>query len=47
MWAGAKAYDIVAGKHAAVPSSYFVPRDEALFQFPMLKADKLKGGCRA
>ena len=43
MWAGAKAYDIVAGRHNAVPASYFVPKDEAVYQFPMLKADGLKG----
>ena len=43
MWAGAKAYDVVAGWRSAVPASYFVSRGEALFQFPMLKADGLKG----
>jgi FAD dependent oxidoreductase len=44
MWAGAKAYDLVAGKERRVlPASYFIDRNEALFQFPMLKADGLKG----
>lgn len=43
MWAGAKVYDLVAGARRAVPKSYYIGRDEALFQFPMLKADGLKG----
>lgn len=41
--AGAKVYDLVAGARRAVPKSYYIGRDEALFQFPMLKADGLKG----
>jgi hypothetical protein len=45
MWAGAKAYDLVAGSRRAVPESYYINKDEALFQFPMLKPDGLKGAC--
>jgi glycerol-3-phosphate dehydrogenase len=45
MWAGAKAYDLVAGGRRALPASYYISRDEALYQFPMLKADGLKGAC--
>lgn len=43
MWAGAKMYDLVAGKRRVLPASYFIDRNEALFQFPMLKGDGLKG----
>lgn len=44
MWFGAKMYDLVAGSRRALPQSYFLTRDEALFQFPTLKEDDLKGG---
>jgi glycerol-3-phosphate dehydrogenase len=44
MWAGTKLYDIVAGSHRFVPSAHFISADEAKQQFPMLKADGLKGG---
>lgn len=43
MWVGAKAYDFVAGSQRRVPASRFISKEEALFQFPMLKADGLKG----
>lgn len=42
-WAGAKAYDLVASRQKSVPSSHFMDADEALFQFPMLRGDGLKG----
>merc|ERR1711991_701850 len=42
-WAGAKAYDIVAGSKSTVPSSHFINKEESLYQFPMLKGDGLKG----
>lgn len=44
MWAGAKVYDIIAGSRRAVPSSYYISREEALYQFPMLSPEGLKGG---
>jgi glycerol-3-phosphate dehydrogenase len=44
MWAGCKLYDLIAGARRAVPASYYVSAEEARFQFPMLKADGLKGG---
>lgn len=43
MWAGAKVYDFVAGKARGLPPSYFMSKEEALFRFPMLKSDSLKG----
>uniref|UniRef100_A0AAV1TQ03 Glycerol-3-phosphate dehydrogenase n=1 Tax=Peronospora matthiolae TaxID=2874970 RepID=A0AAV1TQ03_9STRA len=43
MWIGAKAYDVVAGSQRFVPSSYYINADEAMFQFPMLRKDGLKG----
>ena len=42
-WAGAKAYDLVASRQKSVPSSHFMDADEAIFQFPMLRGDGLKG----
>ncbi|GAB5036550.1 glycerol-3-phosphate mitochondrial [Nannochloropsis oceanica] len=42
-WAGAKAYDLVASRQKSVPSSHFMDADEALFQFPMLRGNGLKG----
>ncbi|CEG45922.1 glycerol-3-phosphate dehydrogenase [Plasmopara halstedii] len=43
MWVGAKAYDIVAGSKRFVPSSYYINAEEAMFQFPMLRKEGLKG----
>ncbi|CAI5709485.1 unnamed protein product [Hyaloperonospora brassicae] len=43
LWAGAKAYDVVAGAQRFVPRSYYISADEAMFQFPMLRRDGLKG----
>lgn len=43
MYIGAKVYDIVAGKKRFVPKSYFISADEALYQYPMLAKDGLKG----
>lgn len=44
MWVGTKVYDFIAGKRRAVPRSYYISADEAIFQFPMLNAKGLKGG---
>jgi glycerol-3-phosphate dehydrogenase len=44
LWAGAKLYDLIAGSRRAVPSSFHVSREEAMYQFPMLDASKLRGG---
>lgn len=44
MWVGTKVYDLIAGFDSGVPSSFFITKDEALFRFPMLNPDKLKGG---
>eukprot|EP01103_Thecamoeba_quadrilineata_P019411 TRINITY_DN784_c0_g1_i1.p1 TRINITY_DN784_c0_g1~~TRINITY_DN784_c0_g1_i1.p1 ORF type:complete len:710 (-),score=114.24 TRINITY_DN784_c0_g1_i1:652-2781(-) len=41
-WVGAKAYDLLAGSQG-IEGSYFLTRRKALDQFPMLKAEKLKG----
>ena len=50
MWAGAKAYDLVASLSRPsptlpnpVPESYYISREEAMFQFPMLDSKGLKG----
>ncbi|CAM9299413.1 unnamed protein product, partial [Chrysoparadoxa australica] len=43
MWAGTKVYDLVAGSRRVVPPSHFMARDEALYNFPMLKDEGLKG----
>ncbi|CAH0522142.1 unnamed protein product [Peronospora belbahrii] len=43
MWVGAKAYDIVAGNKRFVPGSYYINAEEAMFQFPMLRKEGLKG----
>lgn len=29
----------------AVPSAYYINKDEALYQFPMLNGEGLKGAC--
>ncbi|RQM24043.1 hypothetical protein B5M09_004825 [Aphanomyces astaci] len=36
-------YDLVAGHDRSVPGSYFIDSDEALYQYPNLKKDGLKG----
>jgi glycerol-3-phosphate dehydrogenase len=43
MWVGAKVYDLVAGSKRFVPGSYYINAEEAMFQFPMLRKDGLKG----
>ncbi|KAG6604483.1 Glycerol-3-phosphate dehydrogenase [Phytophthora cinnamomi] len=43
MWVGAKAYDVVAGSKRFVPGSYYINAEEAMFQFPMLRKEGLKG----
>lgn len=43
MWVGAKLYDLFAGTRRTVPASYVISKDEAKFQFPMIKDDGLKG----
>ncbi|CAI5726287.1 unnamed protein product [Peronospora destructor] len=43
MWVGTKAYDIVAGSKRFVPGSYYINAEEAMFQFPMLRKEGLKG----
>lgn len=43
MWAGAKMYDLVAGSKRFVPGSYYINSEEAMFQFPMLRKEGLKG----
>lgn len=32
-----KLYDLIAGRRRTVPPSHFIPRDEALYQFPSMK----------
>ncbi|KAG6621840.1 Glycerol-3-phosphate dehydrogenase, partial [Phytophthora cinnamomi] len=41
-WVGA-AYDVVAGSKRFVPGSYYINAEEAMFQFPMLRKEGLKG----
>ncbi|EQC32218.1 hypothetical protein SDRG_09970 [Saprolegnia diclina VS20] len=43
MWVGAKAYDLVAGTQRFVPGSYYIDAEEAIYQYPNLKKDGLKG----
>ncbi|KAG8464660.1 hypothetical protein KFE25_010028 [Diacronema lutheri] len=43
MYFTGKLYDIIAGKRRAVPPSHFIPRDEALFQFPSMKTQDADG----
>lgn len=43
MWMGVKLYDLIAGKNNGVPPSSFISKEEAVFRFPMLKAENLKG----
>lgn len=43
MYIGTKFYEFFAGKSNNTPKSYYLSRDEALKQFPMLKGDNLKG----
>lgn len=42
MWAGCKLYDLVAGRSGCPPST-FIPKEEAIYRFPMLQTDRLKG----
>lgn len=42
MWAGTKAYDLLAGSQG-LESSYFVSRNKALSSFPLLRRDNLIG----
>jgi len=42
-WAGAKVYDLVAWNNRAVPASYVISAEEAIFQFPSLKKEGLCG----
>ncbi len=44
MYIGAKVYDLIAGSRRAVPEAYYISRDEALYQFPLLNGEGLKGG---
>lgn len=41
-YAGVKAYDLVAGKRG-LESSYFLTKNRALLEFPMLHDEGLKG----
>jgi len=43
MYFTGKLYDLIAGRRRTVPPSHFIPRDEALYQFPSMK-DKDKEG---
>jgi hypothetical protein len=42
-WMSGKMYDFIAGSRRSVPESHFISRAEALYQFPTLNADGLKG----
>ena len=42
-WAGVKVYDLVAGRDSGVPSSRFITRDAALYEFPSLRKEGLVG----
>jgi glycerol-3-phosphate dehydrogenase len=42
-WLSGKMYDFIAGSRRSVPESHFISRAEALYQFPTLNADGLKG----
>jgi glycerol-3-phosphate dehydrogenase len=37
MFMTGKLYDFIAGRRRTVPPSHFIPRDEALFQFPSMR----------
>lgn len=43
MWVGTKMYDLVAGSKQYVPSSHYISAKEAMYQFPSLRKDGLKG----
>ena len=43
VWAGTQVYDFLAGSRRFVPSSHYISADEAMFQFPMLRSEGLKG----
>lgn len=42
-WVGGKVYDLVAGRDRHVPPSSYLGKEQALYAFPMLNPDKLKG----
>ncbi|GBG27847.1 Glycerol-3-phosphate dehydrogenase, mitochondrial [Hondaea fermentalgiana] len=42
-FAGTKVYDMVAGKNSGVPSSMFLTKQQALYNFPMLDPSKIAG----
>jgi glycerol-3-phosphate dehydrogenase len=44
VWLGTKVYDLLAGSRRFVPASHYISADEAMFLFPMLRPEKLKGG---
>ncbi|CAN0111144.1 unnamed protein product [Scytosiphon promiscuus] len=43
MWIGAKVYDWVAGAKLVVPPSHYMSREEAIYNFPKLREEGLKG----
>ncbi|KAJ1623260.1 FAD dependent oxidoreductase-domain-containing protein [Pavlovales sp. CCMP2436] len=43
MYMTGKLYDLIAGNRRAVPPSHFIPRAEALFQFPSMKTKDAEG----
>ncbi|CAM9600907.1 unnamed protein product, partial [Hapterophycus canaliculatus] len=43
MWIGAKVYDWVAGEKLVVPPSHYMSRAEAIYNFPKLREEGLKG----
>ncbi|CAN0038018.1 unnamed protein product [Discosporangium mesarthrocarpum] len=43
MWLGVKVYDMVAGSRLVVPPSHYMSKSEALFNFPKLREEGLKG----
>jgi len=43
MWISGKMYDFIAGSRRAVPESHFISRSEAIYQFPTINPDGLKG----
>eukprot|EP01130_Rhizamoeba_saxonica_P014826 TRINITY_DN6516_c0_g5_i1.p1 TRINITY_DN6516_c0_g5~~TRINITY_DN6516_c0_g5_i1.p1 ORF type:complete len:706 (+),score=154.16 TRINITY_DN6516_c0_g5_i1:60-2177(+) len=42
-WAGSKVYDLIAGMYG-LQGSYYLPKDRALSEFPMLRPDKCSAG---
>ncbi|CAN0187961.1 unnamed protein product [Ascophyllum nodosum] len=43
MWIGTKVYDWLAGSKLVVPPSHFMSRQEAMYNFPKLEEEGLKG----